>query len=207
MQKDSGAAEPADVLHHQLIWADLETGGLNPRAEQILEIALVATVGPDFEASGHVFTCLVKPKRVGDLYTQVGSWANEQHTKSGLIAEAEQKGISETQAEQDVLAWLKGRQRPGERFVLAGSSVHFDMEFLRVRMPLVAKLFTHRLLDVSALKLARNIQTGRPLDEGFLTTEKEDNARHRALDDIESTLRSMRSFVVRRMDKDVSVLW
>ena len=39
------------------------------------------------------------------------------------------------------------------KFLLAGSSIHFDLGFLRVHMPKLAAKFSHRLFDVSAIKL------------------------------------------------------
>lgn len=201
-----GERDPS--LQHQVIWCDLETGGLEPRHHQILEIALVETSGPALEVVD-TFVRLVRPTTVGGIYTQVGEFAEAMHRKSRLLAEAEAGGSSQSVVGLDILQWLQDPERQyrrrGEPFVMGGSSVHFDMGFLREKLPAVAKLFSHRLLDVSALKLARNVQIGLPIDEGFARTSQGDTARHRALDDITKTIESVRALQVRRSDKDTDV--
>lgn len=76
------------------------------------------------------------------------------HTKNGLW-EACRNGELPNFLELEELIWRAVPETPkGEHLpVLAGSSVHFDLAFMKSAMPRAAARFSHRVLDVSAIKL------------------------------------------------------
>ncbi len=135
-----------------LLWLDVETTGLNPTTDFLLEIALAKS---SFE---HPFDVL-------PLYHAVvaGDWerlemadvVRAMHTKSGLFEACkgpEAKGVKAIETELDAL--LGPLPDKYEDFpILAGSAVHFDLRFLRGSMPRIAARFHHRTYDVSSIKL------------------------------------------------------
>jgi oligoribonuclease len=143
----------------KLLWLDLETSGLDPRRDDVLELAYaVSDLERPFEIA-----------QVGGLH--VGSfllryrWAHqtwdprvrEMHTKNGLIADLERNGMNcryLAEAERKILKHVPEVEDYNERPVIAGASVGpFDLQFIRNVMPTLAARLSHRAYDVSAIKL------------------------------------------------------
>ena len=134
-----------------LIFLDLETTGLDPQTSRILEIAAARVDNQLNPVSG--FTAIVRPIEPVERLPIVDK-VREMHTVNGLLAEiAGPAAIRLMDVAAPFLAWIDA-QGP-ETHTLAGDSVHFDMSFLRVWLPYVAARFSHRLLDVSAFRVAR----------------------------------------------------
>lgn len=131
-----------------IVWLDLETTGLNPYEDSILEVA-IAVQGDPYATPTPGSHVLYYGGTPDDAYVE------EMHTKNGLLSECREVIPQGTYSQHPLVEeWILS-QLPGEdgSYTLAGSSVHFDLEFLRRRMPAVADKFSHRLLDVSAIKL------------------------------------------------------
>jgi oligoribonuclease len=73
------------------------------------------------------------------------------HTDSGLIEEIPQ-GITISQAEQQVLDYIKQWVTEERTAPLAGNSIGTDRMFLNRQMPLLDKYLHYRNIDVSSLK-------------------------------------------------------
>jgi oligoribonuclease len=144
-------------MSETLLWLDLETTGLEPRSETILEVAAFTAdlerpfdLTPLYEA---VIQCDPMVK------AGVDPLVRGMHTQNGLWEACEKSTVG--MRDVDNLDGLLGRlfqynaQRaePREKFILAGSSVHFDHDFIRVHLPSVAGRLSHRHYDVSAVKL------------------------------------------------------
>lgn len=83
----------------------------------------------------------------------------------------------------EMLARLGKEEARKHTTALAGFSVHFDLSFLRVHLPFVAKNLSHRCYDVSAVKLfCRSLGMPKPPPEEA----------HRALPDCEESMRHAR---------------
>jgi len=128
----------------KLLWLDLETTGLDPRACSILEIVVMqADFATPFEAEPR-YHAIFRHDGTG-----LSTFIRDMHTKNGLLAECEASWLCVEEADEALSVLLL---QP-ESSVLAGSSIHFDLGFLREHMPKFAKLLSHRLYDVSAIKL------------------------------------------------------
>lgn len=135
-----------------LLWLDLETTGLRPRKDHVLEVSLaIASMDNPFLAR-HAFHSVVWYPQ--ECWHEIDPYARDVHTKSGLLEECASPLAPSVEAVEDsLLAYVVESQSRDARPVLAGSSVHFDHAFLERHMPRVAERLSHRHYDVSALKL------------------------------------------------------
>lgn len=136
----------------QLVFLDFETTGLDPVRDQPLEIAAALVDHQLNPVSG--YTSVIVPPHAIDG-SKLDPFVIEMHTKNGLWSELrEGKGLALSVVQDSFDAWL-GAAAPGS-LTLCGDSVHFDRAFLRNWfLPQTFAKFSHRLLDVSAFRVAR----------------------------------------------------
>ncbi len=132
-----------------LVWLDLEMTGLNPEEDRILEIATLITDSQlNVLKEGPVFaihqSCV--------LLDNMDEWNTEHHGQSGLIERVKHSTISEIEAEEHTLAFLK-EWVPLGKSPLCGNSIGQDRRFLYRYMPNLEAYFHYRNLDVSSLKI------------------------------------------------------
>ena len=128
-----------------LLWLDLETTGLDPERDHILEVAWQLTdirleaLGP-LESS--VIVCAPGALELCSDYVRA------MHECSGLWAELQaHHGMSLGLIETAVLNSLSRDMKP----MLAGNSPHFDRAFIRELMPRLDERIHHRHFDSSML--------------------------------------------------------
>ncbi len=136
------AAEPV------VLWMDLETTGLLPGEDQILEVH--AALAPSLRR------CL----DVAYADTWVLGWRGDiaaldpvvqaMHTDSGLFRECARSDLHLAAVEAELLARLPAE---GPRAILAGRGAGFDRAFVAAQMPALSGRLSHRVLDVSAVEL------------------------------------------------------
>lgn len=136
----------------KLIWTDIETTGLDPQQDNLIEIAVsMADLTSPFNATP-LYQAVIpySPKKMEDF----DPFIQKMHTKNGLFDEcngASAKSLEVVDEElSKLIPWDDNRD---ERSTLAGSSIHFDHSFIAVHLPRTNKLLSHRHYDVSAIKL------------------------------------------------------
>lgn len=187
-------AESAQALPRFLFWLDLETTGLHPRESQILELAYVLTrFAYPYERIASGSFLISGPGRVDLLQNRCEAFIQEMHERSGLRRALEEGPVYTLPSIESILlaladehGWSSDRR---ERTVIAGSSVGtFDLQFVRAQMPRLAERLSHCAFDVSAVTLA-----ARSL--GMPVPAERDEAAHRALADVEGSIRLMQRAV------------
>ncbi|KAH9318612.1 hypothetical protein KI387_020381, partial [Taxus chinensis] len=100
---------------------------LDVEKDRILEIACIITDGKLFEMVEGPDLIINQPE---DYLSNMGEWCLEHHTASGLVEEVRKSKVTEGEAEQKVLEFVKkhtGHAQP----LLAGNSIYMDFMFLR----------------------------------------------------------------------------
>jgi len=173
---------------HEFVWLDIETTGLldaNPGGAysdgRILEVAFVlADDGVDgtFEPVTEESIVIAY-----DTALTMSDYVRKMHTKNGLLAACRlTPDFPDEATADDYLCFLLDQHcGPDSGFTLAGNSVHFDLDWLRARMPKSAARFSHRVFDVSTLLRTAGAW-------GIGVNDRGEPA-HRALDDVHESLR------------------
>jgi len=189
-----------------MLWIDLETTGLNPRADKILEVAVIHTKSDGDLTPIWKYSAVVDFRSEGVMRSlqHMDREVSLMHSKNGLLADVFSYGLPIAEIEQQILEnlnpgvsfetangpasappayWEKWVSDRAKTFMLAGNSVHFDRAFIEEEMPLLASLLSHRHFDVRVLQTASKMFTGVSLERDLSPTSS-----HRALPDIEYSL-------------------
>ena len=133
---------------NNLIWLDMEMTGLDPERERIIEVALVVTnANLETVAEAPVFV-VHQPDSVLDAMDE---WNKNTHGKSGLIDKVKASTLTESQIEDQIIAFLEQHVPKGVS-PLCGNSVHQDRRFIVKYMPRLDAYLHYRIIDVSVLK-------------------------------------------------------
>jgi len=167
-----------------LLWLDMEMTGLSPESDRIIELAIVVTDADlNTVAEGPVLV-VHQPDAVMDA---MDSWNKGTHGKSGLIDRVRASQLSESDAEAQMLEFVK-QHVPPRTSPMCGNSICQDRRFMARHMPELEAFFHYRNLDVSTLKeLAKRWRPG--LCDAFKKSNK-----HEALADIYESIDELRYY-------------
>lgn len=185
-----------------MVWTDLETTGLDPATNTILEVAMIVT-DDDLNIMGQ-YTSLVlnhPPARLKEVYTiypghfENGLMDDLELAYNRIVAQKEQPYPTSAWVEKEICAVLeklqiRAKAEMSERPVLAGSTVSFDRGFMKRYMPAVLDHLHYRNIDVSSIReLAKRWRPD--LRETEPVPEKK---AHRALQDILCSIDFLRHY-------------
>ncbi len=131
-----------------LVWLDCEMSGLDPDRERLLEIALVVT-SPDL--SVRVEGPVLVIHQSDDVLNKMDAWNKGTHGKSGLIDKVKASTLTEEQAQDQLIAFLKTYVSKSVA-PMCGNTIGQDRRFINKYMPKLEAWFHYRNLDVSTLK-------------------------------------------------------
>lgn len=190
-----------DKKMDRFVFVDIETTGLDPKDDFILEVGLKVTderLNILGEWSSLIFNEDWRARIAGNNYVY------QMHQKSGLIADLE-KALDTPGAHADLspalvayvgaYKWLTETMGLQEGVIpMTGSSVQFDREFLREQMVVLFSFFSYRNIDISTLKeLCRRFNP--ELAAAAASRFKKEDAVHRALPDIDSSIAELRFYM------------
>lgn len=131
-----------------LVWIDIETTGLDPKTDKLLQVALILTDNDFNEIAIFDWIIQQNSKRA---FKKADSQVQEMHRKTGLWDRLEDgQGDKVVEWElREVLQAVRGNSKWPVR--IGGNSVHFDLGFLKEKFPTASKELSHQVLDMSAV--------------------------------------------------------
>ncbi|MBD1557390.1 oligoribonuclease [Vibrio sp. S9_S30] len=167
-----------------LIWIDLEMTGLNPETHKIIEIATIVTDSElNILAEGPVLA-IHQPE---EELAKMDEWCTTTHTGSGLVKRVKQSTVTEQQAIEQTIEFLK-HWVPAGKSPICGNSVGQDRRFLYEFMPELEAYFHYRCIDVSTIKeLTRRWKPD-------VLKQFSKTGSHLALDDIRESIAELRFY-------------
>ena len=139
-------------MNDRLVWVDCEMTGLDLACDALIEIACVVT-DSDLRPLDAGIDVIIKPPP--EAVDQMPDIVREMHTSSGLLA-ALPDGITLAEAQEQVLAYVRGHVPDRAKSPLCGNSIATDRAFLARDLPRLDAHLHYRMIDVSSVKeLAR----------------------------------------------------
>jgi len=181
------------IAADNLIWIDLETTGLNPAKDHILQIAVVFTNRRGDVRDNGFWLPVKQPDKV--LHS-VDPWVKD---NLGDVLEASRShaaAVDYSILEQILHCWLdlyrftNSNSQNGP--MLAGNSVWFDRAFIARCLPSFYSRLHYRQVDVTSVETF--LQAGHPLNTDSRLRMKKIKA-HRAAEDIKESIKQYAQFM------------
>ena len=169
----------------KIVWIDIETTGLNPEVDKILEIAVLIT---DKELNQLDFGVWVLQYRLDASSISIDPFVLDMHKKNNLWRECHNSGKDLRFVRQAIMDMFVKNDIYYQTARLGGSTVHFDRRFLAVHLPLVEQWVHYRHIDVSSIRQLMKwwAPEATPFDKI--------RSNHRAGRDIEETVEELRHY-------------
>ena len=169
---------------NNLIWLDMEMSGLLPDSDRILELAAVVT-DADLNVLGESPVLVIHQS--DSVLDGMDNWNKGTHGRSGIIEKVKASTLTEAQATEQMIAFLKPYVGAGKS-PMCGNSICQDRRFMARYMPDLETFFHYRNLDVSVFKeLARRWKP--EIYSGFKKA-----SRHEALADIYESIDELKYY-------------
>ncbi len=136
------------MSNDRIVWMDCEMTGLDLVSDALVEVACVVTDSELNPIDEGIDVVIAPPPEALAHMDQV---VVDMHTESGLLPLLP-GGLTLRDAQEILLAYLRGHLTEPRKAPLAGSSVHVDRAFLGRDMPEVLDLLHYRIIDVSSIK-------------------------------------------------------
>jgi oligoribonuclease len=170
-----------------LIWMDLEMTGLDESRHVIVEIATLVT-DDDLNIIAEGPNLVIH--QPDEVMAEMDDFVTNMHTVSGLLEKIKTSTVSQADAMQQTLDFIKEHSPEPNKVPLCGNSIRTDRTFLAKYMPEIENWLHYRCVDVSTIKeLVKRWNPGlehaRPKSEGIT---------HRAMDDIRDSVAELKFY-------------
>jgi oligoribonuclease len=169
----------------RLVWIDCEMTGLDLTTDALVEIAVLVT-DSDLTILGNGVDVVIRPPDAALEGMQ--PIVKEMHEVSGLIKEIPH-GVTLSEAEDQVMQYVREFVPEPRKAPLAGSSVYTDRGFISRDLPTLDAHLHYRLVDVSTIK-----ELSRRWYPRAYYNAPEKHGGHRALADIKDSIAELRYY-------------
>lgn len=170
---------------NELVWIDCEMTGLDLAHDELIEVAALVT-DEELNVLGDGVDVVIKPSAAA--LAHMGDFVRDMHTKSGLLPELDE-GLTMTEAEEQVLAYIRQYVKEPRKAPLAGNTIGTDRAFLAKDMPELEAYVHYRNVDVSSVK-----ELSRRWYPKTYYHSPAKNGNHRALADIQESIEELRYY-------------
>lgn len=174
-----------------LMWVDLETTGLSPAQDNIIEVGAILTnvnLDPLF-----TYSAVVQPDAYAKYRMMENDIVRSMHETSGLIDLLDHADYI-SQVDDQLSSMMMDHVPANSQILLAGSGVgHHDKSFILAWMPKVAALLQYPVIDIGVIRrFLRDV-----VDVPYVIPNDGDSATkvHRALPDVEQHYREGRYYM------------
>lgn len=183
-----------------IAWIDVETTGLDPAREHLLEISLILTDN-ELNPVADPVSVLIDPSvedvhpdyKVGsDIARTVSDFIRDMHTSNGLFADLDAGlGVAPDEADGLIADAIDAAAGEGGKPLLAGNSITLDRNFLEAQAPRTYAALHYRSIDVTSIEndLARD-GFAEPIAAWHAARPKKS---HRGADDIRDSIDQLRA--------------
>lgn len=135
----------------ELLWVDVETTGLDPNKDLLLEVAVVLT-DEQLRIKAEFVIPIGHDKKAIELALAGNNYVRNMHTENGLLATISNCGKAIEDAEYQLIKGLLASKEAWRAPIMAGSCPSFDRRFLEAHMPTLARLFSHQHFDMTTFR-------------------------------------------------------
>jgi oligoribonuclease len=173
-------------VNDRLVWIDCEMTGLDLQRDALIEIACLVTDG-ELNVLGDGVDIVIHADEAA--LSGMPDVVREMHARSGLTEEVRRSAVTVPEAEQRVLDYVREHVPEPRTVPLAGNSIATDRGFLTRDMPALDEHLHYRMVDVSSIK-----ELCRRWYPRIFFAKPEKGLAHRALADIEESIRELRFY-------------
>ncbi len=175
----------SDRPQDKIVWIDCEMTGLDLERDALIEVAVLVTDSELNVLGDGIDVVIASPPEALESMPLV---VREMHEASGLLDELA-AGTTMTDAQAQVLAYVREHVPEAGKAPLGGNSVATDRGFLARDMPELDDWLHYRMIDVSSIKeLAR-----RWYPRVYFNAPKKHGG-HRALADIKESIEELKFY-------------
>lgn len=135
----------------RLFCTDVETSGLNPNNELLLQVAVIITDTRFRELATYESVIAYDPLTIGSARSQADDVVKQMHDETGLWAKCHTEGKPMHHVEHDLNALVTEHCPDPKKTRILGSSATLDKNFLDANMPDLMSRLHYRIADVSGL--------------------------------------------------------
>jgi oligoribonuclease len=144
------------MADNDLFWIDLETTGLNPHMDRVLEVAVYRSKMTVPFVAQKLYEAVLHFDQAAPSAPHVDPYVAKMHDAGKLWSACSASKLTYAQVVAALASIIPVVEDPAARPILAGSTIHFDRDFIRQQFDPIEPLstrFHHRHYDVSAIRL------------------------------------------------------